>query len=344
MLLIGICGTLVAQSPDAPEVLAPAIDGYLNGVHTTTHPLAQHGTTFVTEGAQYKVNPRFLVAITGGETTFGVHVCGQNNAFNWFWNGSCPASPFDSWDSGIHTVAHYMQKSYVLHGYTTIPTIATKYCTSGCTNWVPLISQFYTNLGGDPSAAVIWNGAAPAQTPTSTTTPDQAPVVAASPVATAPTITAQLGSITRNGFFLSSNQTVSLQVMANAQNLGSLKPVAVSLVLTGTNGSQVVGTLAALPASPGGAQYSTTVTLPENTLDGATLSVQMTLSAAASKKVSMTLYSPPLAVPSSSHTTLFLVLGGLLALLLVGVIVAVMLTHKNKTTAAGPSTPPVVSK
>ena len=213
MFIIGACGTLLAQSNDAPEALAPAIDSYLMAKSTSTHPLAQHGATFVAEGSQYKVNPRFLVAISGGETTFGVHVCGQNNAFNWFWNGSCPASPFDSWDSGIHTVAKYMQKSYILHGYTTIPLISKKYCTSGCTNWVPLISQFYSSLGGDSNASVLWNGPQPATVATTTVPEPATPPVVTTPPDTnteplaTPTLTAQLNTVTRDGFFLSPNRT-----------------------------------------------------------------------------------------------------------------------------------------
>jgi hypothetical protein len=40
------------------------------------------------------------VAIAGAETGFGAHVCAANNAWNWFWGGTCAKSPFDSWDAG----------------------------------------------------------------------------------------------------------------------------------------------------------------------------------------------------------------------------------------------------
>jgi len=349
MFLIGICGTLVAQSSDVPEVLAPAIDGYLQGVHTSAHPLGGHGSTFVTEGARYQVNPRFLVAISGGETTFGVHVCGQNNAFNWFWNGSCPVSPFDSWDSGIHTVAHYMQKSYILHGYTTIPTISKKYCTSGCTNWIPLVGKFYSDLGGDPNAPVIWNAAAPAQTPT-TTVPEPAPVATPVPPTAVPaapnqaTLTAKLTTVTRSGFPLSSNRTVSLTVLATAENLGTMKPATVSLSLDGASGSQVVASMTPVAPSSDGqtVQYSGTVVLTEKQLEGETVSVAMALSNVSSKKVSKTLHASGLAVPSSSNMVLFIVLGAVLALLLVGgTVFAVVRARGNRTKVAAPTTPAV---
>lgn len=331
--LIGFCGTVVAQDDNTSNALAGRIDTYLHGVHSTAHPLVGHGTTFVTEGSQYHVNPRFLVAISGGETTFGTHVCGSNNAFNWFWNGGCTNSPFDSWDSGIRTVSHFMQKSYILHGYTTIPTIQTKYCTSGCTNWIRLVGTFYGDLGGDPGAPVMWLGDAPVQEAGTGTTETPGPVPPAVTVEIAPhdqpvtalgtaVLTAQLTDVIRGGFPLSSNRTVAFSVTATAQDLGRLRPYTVSLLLDGGGVHEVIGSMTQVPATVGSAtpQYHAGVVLTEERLKGKTLGVEMTLRDGSRnmKLLPRTLRSADLTAPAASHTTLIVSVCSAFGLLLLG--------------------------
>src|SRR5258708_2476665 len=159
-----------AQSDPLNNALATQIDNYLNGIHPKNNlrPLAGHGTNFTGEGSTYNVDPRFVVAISGAETTFGAFTCSEDNAFNWFWNAGtgCHQSPFDTWDSGIHPVAHYLHKSYLLKGYTSISLIGGRYCASGCEHWVPNVTSIYQALGGDPSGALTF----PATATTTTTT------------------------------------------------------------------------------------------------------------------------------------------------------------------------------
>src|SRR5437660_580481 len=98
-----------AQSDPLNGALATQIDNYLNGIHPKNdlRPLAGHGSSFTSQGSTYNVDPRFVVAISGAETTFGAFTCSTDNAFNWFWNAGtgCHQSPFDTWDTGIQTVS-----------------------------------------------------------------------------------------------------------------------------------------------------------------------------------------------------------------------------------------------
>src|SRR5882724_2616305 len=174
-----------AQGDPQNSALAAQIDNYLNGVHPTNNqrPLAGHGTNFTSEGATYNVDPRFIVAISGAETTFGAFTCSEDNAFNWFWNPGtgCHQSPFDTWDSGIHTVSHYMQKSYLLKGYTSIPLIGARYCASGCEHWIPNVTSVYQNLGGDPNGVLTFptNVSATGTVETPQQEPDATPAITA---------------------------------------------------------------------------------------------------------------------------------------------------------------------
>ena len=49
--------------------------------------MAGQGDAFSSAGFQYGVDPRFLVALAGAETSFGKNITwGQYNAWNWGWN------------------------------------------------------------------------------------------------------------------------------------------------------------------------------------------------------------------------------------------------------------------
>jgi hypothetical protein len=136
-----------------PAVSSCFIDQYLTGKPspaTGPSPLTGNGQAFVANGLKYVVDPRLVVAIAGNETTFGTHTCVQFNAWNWSGGGACSNSPFTSWEAGLTTVTKFLGKSYLNKGYTTIPLIGAKYCTSGCQKWVPLVTKFYsTELGGN---------------------------------------------------------------------------------------------------------------------------------------------------------------------------------------------------
>lgn len=349
LVFLVCCVGLSAQQPGDSTALANALDAYLTSTHGGPYPLASHGPTFVSEGSQYSVNPRFLVAISGAETSFGSHICANDNAFNWFWHGACHDSPFDTWDEGIHTVAHYMQKSYILHGYTTINAIAGKYCTSGCEHWIPNVDKFYSDLGGTPSAEVIWTGD-PAGTSTGsvnqgsgngTGTGEQGtsnPPVTTTPPSV-PTLSAALKNLSHSGSFFSSDHTLTFTVVATAQNLGTLTPHSVLLLADEGATTKTLSIMNLIPGTDDSStpQYQATVSIPESSIQGKTLDVQMKLRNGSSKKTAETLHAG-VSLPSAtaSHTLLIVLLcsfGGLLLLGGIGFAVA----HAVRTRKAQPT-------
>jgi len=153
-------------SPASPN--AAQIDDFLNGKRS---PLAGIGAALTGFARDYDIDPRLVIAIAGAETTFGLHQCTANNAWNWFHRGTCPASAFTSYQEGVEHVTRYLRLSYLNRGYDSIEQIRYKYCAAGCDNWIPLVTSFYD--------AMPANGVPPTQppapVPSQTQTPPPAP-------------------------------------------------------------------------------------------------------------------------------------------------------------------------
>lgn len=109
-------------------------------------PMSGIGASLVALGREYEVDPRLVVAISGAETTFGKHVCAENNAWNWFHHRTCPQSPFAGYQEGAERVTKFLRLSYLNQGYDSIELIQHKYCASGCANWTPLVTNFYAEM------------------------------------------------------------------------------------------------------------------------------------------------------------------------------------------------------
>jgi len=148
--LAGAFAPAAAAAPDAAT-----IDAFLTG-HGS--PMAGNGAAFVAAGEQYGVDPTFLVAISGAETSFGQLLYSQNgdectyNAFNWFFGPTWPQSDFSSWGDGISRVAQGLAGPlYYGAGLYSVDAIAPRYCPDGTANWVTNVTAFMTALGGNPA-------------------------------------------------------------------------------------------------------------------------------------------------------------------------------------------------
>jgi hypothetical protein len=135
---------------DRSGLSAAQFDSYLatkrDKKKNRSSPISGNSASLLRHGQKYDIDPRLLAAIAGQESSFGLHLCADHNAWNWFWGGSCTRSPFVSYDRAIEVVSKYMRKSYLNKGYTTIPLIQKKYCIDGCQHWINGVNFFFKEL------------------------------------------------------------------------------------------------------------------------------------------------------------------------------------------------------
>ena len=153
VLPAAVAGAFAPAAAAAPD--AAQIDDFL-AVHSS--PMTGAGATFAAEGREHGVDPAFLVAIAGAESSFGELLYSENgdqctyNAFNWFYGATWPQSDFGSWDEAIGRVAEGLAGSlYYGAGLYSVDAIAPRYCPDGTANWVNNVTSFMTQLGGDPA-------------------------------------------------------------------------------------------------------------------------------------------------------------------------------------------------
>jgi len=312
-------GIAAAQTPD-PAQLSQQLDQFLSAKHTSAQPLAGLGDQFVSFGQQYGVDPRLVVAISGAESSFGAHVCTQSNAWNWFWQGPCPNSPFESWQSGAKTVSHYMHKSYLLKGYTTIPLIGARYCASGCEHWVPNVTQFFSDLGGNVSA-LSWPT-------TSTPTP-------AKRIPAPAQILAMLISHSAASQHWWQKTPASMTVQVQATVTGAMpRAGTVKLVQVATDGQHELATLHAEGSDDYGAtMFSGQASLPHPT-SGETRMQVIAAFTAAKVSVSSNPISLTVLPPSGSMLPWFIGLGGLVVLL--SSLLVIFVAYKKRSDSVHP--------
>lgn len=151
--------------------MAKMIDEYIIR-NFPNSPLVGYGSTFVAYGRQYNVDPRFVIAIAGAETSFGTRLCADYNAWNYFFEGTgCAGSDYSSWEEAIPSVTEFIHRyisddppvkggrgydtlsEFVYVGDTgsggTCPSLC--YCVSQCQHWLTNVTRFYTELGGEPN-------------------------------------------------------------------------------------------------------------------------------------------------------------------------------------------------
>ncbi|HEX5642041.1 MAG TPA: hypothetical protein VFZ86_06830 [Thermoleophilia bacterium] len=169
LLAAALTGALAPAAAAGPD--AGALDTFL-AQHAS--PMTGSGATFVREGQEHGVDPVFLVAIAGAETSFGAFLYAENgdqctyNAFNWFYGPTWPTSDFASWDEAIARVAQGLSgELYHAAGLVSVDAIAPKYCPDGTEQWVANVKAFMSELGGDwADTRIAATGVAPVPSPT----------------------------------------------------------------------------------------------------------------------------------------------------------------------------------
>ena len=154
-LAVLVVGGAALCAPAGAQTSAAQIDSLLQQYGS---PLTGMGQTFMDVGAASGVDPAFLVAIAGAESTFGENiysVAGDfavDNAWNWFYADPWAASDFSSWEVGLNQVAAGIAGPlYYGAGLYSVATIAPVYCPDGTQDWIDNVTTFMLALGADPN-------------------------------------------------------------------------------------------------------------------------------------------------------------------------------------------------
>ena len=137
--MLTVALALAAWSVAAPVASATVtprqVDAFLLLHHS---PLAGEGAAFCAVAERNGVDPAFLVAISGAESSFGEYIfsagsqTASHNAFNWFYAATRGGSAFAGWDQAIDTVAAGIGGPlYYGAGRYAVGAIAPVYCPQG---------------------------------------------------------------------------------------------------------------------------------------------------------------------------------------------------------------------
>lgn len=136
-----------------PPVSAGTLDDYLASKGS---PMAGSGADILEAGVEFRIDPRFIVAVAGAESYFGITTCARFNGWGW----GCPSRPlsFESWGHGARTVAKGLRENYVDDGLTSVGEIHLRYAPPDAANdpndlnyaWADNVARFLVEQGGDP--------------------------------------------------------------------------------------------------------------------------------------------------------------------------------------------------
>lgn len=140
-LTAAICATAKAGHSHRYEI-AHRLSVGLKGT-----PLERYAFVLEAEGRKYNVNPFFIAAISGVESSFGAAACGGNA-----WGiGSCSMS-FATFADGARYTTRLLRTGYLNRGLTDVWSIGRVYCPPCGNGWGDKVAWFMRNRFQSPAA------------------------------------------------------------------------------------------------------------------------------------------------------------------------------------------------
>lgn len=138
--------------PRTSPVTAESIDRYLE---SKASPIAGSGVDFMKSGVKWNIDPRFVVAVSGAESYFGLQLCAPYNAWGW----GCPNGPyrFASWAQAIEAISKGLRTGYLDDGLISVDRIHLRYAPPAAANdptglnyaWPNNVARFLNEQGGN---------------------------------------------------------------------------------------------------------------------------------------------------------------------------------------------------
>jgi RHS repeat-associated protein len=128
-----------------------SIDKYLTD---KASPMAGTGNSFMNVGKEFNLDPRLLVSVAGAESRFGARITsGQNNALNVLYGHPRSNSPFNTFESNIHSAGKSIANPSNQYDLTNTSTFYGKYCSGpDCSNGLKNLNTFMKEQGADQNA------------------------------------------------------------------------------------------------------------------------------------------------------------------------------------------------
>ncbi len=134
-----VLGKSIVRKEARPLILKKYLEAHKS-------PLAEYADYLIETANKYKIDWRLLPAIAGQESTFCRTIPeGSHNCWGWGVH-SRYTKKFDSWESGIETVAKGLREDYLDQGYQTPEEIMQIYCPRSITeaggSWAEGVKYF----------------------------------------------------------------------------------------------------------------------------------------------------------------------------------------------------------
>ena len=157
-LIGGGVGDLAYPTGTSPSDAGICLDNYLKSKRPSS-PLVGQGKIIAEAGQRTNINPAFLLAIAGQESSFGTVNGGNPNKENYFntkcssnMQGTCVGGyqHFPSIEVAINEHANLLNRVYFSQGLNTIEAIANKYCPPSdsplCPEWPGNVTKIFNEI------------------------------------------------------------------------------------------------------------------------------------------------------------------------------------------------------
>ena len=139
---------LVSNIPVKSNVLDVRAKALRNVFARHNSPLVDEAENYVKYADMYGVDWKLLPAISGLESSFGLHLmAGSYNAYGWANGGY----RFTSWEDSIEHVTMTLRQKYVDRGIDTLPEISRVYCPPN-PQWWYKVKFFMEKIDAQPIA------------------------------------------------------------------------------------------------------------------------------------------------------------------------------------------------
>jgi len=167
-------GSLTFPSGGNVTEIGECLDNWLSKNISKSSPFQGRGVKFAEEGKKNNVNPAFLIAIGGAESSYGTDWGAvSKDTFNYaaMTCGTTQKSPcvssrgnnprtweaYDSWDQAIERHAKYMNERYLSRGITNLEEIRDIYCgpIDDCPTWLENVEKVIESITSSCQGLIV---------------------------------------------------------------------------------------------------------------------------------------------------------------------------------------------